>query len=196
MVFVISDIHVALVVHSDTPGGIQFARTTAQAAPTAQKAPIGRKFAHLVAAPVGHEQSVVDIDGDARGAVGFAVAALHGVPAGQEVALCVEDGHSVQPFVGHVHVPLRIDDQTRWPDQLAWRTAVPAELRQVLFFARLAPRETLLTRWPTPVRSHGTLLMLSLPPLATYTTPSASRARATGLLNPMPVCAPRPTLWL
>src|SRR5262249_12876026 len=93
---------------------------------------------HLMAATVGHEQSVVHINSDARGPVGFALTALHGAPAAQEIALWVKDRHPVQPFVGHVHVPLRIDDQPRWPDQLTWRTTVAAEFAQVLFFARLA----------------------------------------------------------
>src|SRR5712691_13201197 len=80
--------------------------------------------------------------------------------------------------------------QINWPGALPYRLNSPTYSSSPVWL----PRETLLIRWPIPVRSHGTLLMLSLPRLATYTTPSASRARATGLLNPMPVWAPRPTL--
>src|SRR5262249_62000319 len=82
--------------------------------------------------------------------------------------------------------------------QINWPGALPYRLNSPRYSSSpdWLPRETLLIRAPTPVRSHGTLLMLSPPRLATYTTPSASRARATGLANPMPVAAPRPTLWL
>src|SRR4029450_8962290 len=126
MVLVICDVHIALVVYGETPGRIQFTGATAQAAPTAQKCPIGCKLAHLVTATVGHEQGIVGINGDARGPVGFALAGMGSTPAAQEVPVFVENRHPVQPFVGHVDVSLCIDDKTRWPDQLAWRTAVAA----------------------------------------------------------------------
>src|SRR4030095_14362237 len=138
MIFVIRNVHVALVVHGDAPWGIQFVVATAQAAPTAQQCPIGCELTHLMAATVGHEQGVVGINGDARGPVGFVLAVLDGVPARQEVPLLVEDGHPVQPFVGYIHVSLGINNNARRPDQLAWSTAVAAELSQVLFFSRLA----------------------------------------------------------
>jgi hypothetical protein len=95
MVLVIGDVYVALIVHGDTPGGIQFTGATSQTAPTAQKCPIGCKLAHLVAATVGHEQSIVGINGDARGPVGFALAVLDSVPAAHEVPVFVEHRHPV-----------------------------------------------------------------------------------------------------
>ena len=87
--------------------------------------------------PVGKEQVLIGVNGDAGNAVGPRVVLGYGAPVAGEVAVGVEHGYPVQPFVGDVGVALGIPGDSGAPNPLAVAVAILAEFPDELFLPRL-----------------------------------------------------------
>src|SRR6516162_9451430 len=125
MVLPVSDVDVTVVVDSDAPSLIEFARTATRLATLAEELAIGAEHLKPVVATVNNDQVAIFLDRQARRTQQFAVTAAGRPQLGDELAAGIEHGNRVGPLVRAIYaITLVIHGDAKRPDRLAVPLAI------------------------------------------------------------------------